>query len=108
MQLCNVKDDTYFCLEHGLEYLQERKASQRKHCILYYTHSKEEISALIRGINQRLDNSDDDESDSDVDVGNDGGGATSRRISELAKMQLKRPKTPPPRKNSDSSSSSEG
>ena len=46
--MCNVKEDTYFCLEHGLEYLQERKASQRKNCTLYYTHSKEEISGLIR------------------------------------------------------------
>ena len=52
----------YFCPEHALQYLQERKTAQRRNCKLYYTHSKEEISAIIKSVNQRLDDSDEEDS----------------------------------------------
>ena len=31
-QLCDVKEETYYCHEHALEYLQKMKQGQRRHC----------------------------------------------------------------------------
>jgi len=33
-KLCDVKEDTYYCHEHALEYLQKMKLAQRRHCKL--------------------------------------------------------------------------
>merc|ERR1719384_1103108 len=63
--VCDVKEDQYYCLDCAVKYLQSKKASQRKHCKLLYTHSKEEISAIIKDVNKRLDDESDDSSDSD-------------------------------------------
>lgn len=52
--VCDLKEDTYFCLDHAVKYLQGRKPSQRKHCKLLFTHSKEEISNLIKILNKKL------------------------------------------------------
>jgi hypothetical protein len=62
--LCDVKEDTYFCHEHAIEYLQKAKQPQRRACKLLFTHSKEEISSLIKGVNQRIQEPDDSSSDS--------------------------------------------
>ncbi len=66
-QMCDVKEDTYYCMQHAIEYLQEKKITQRKHCKLLYTHSKEEISAVIKAVNRRLNASDESSSSSDED-----------------------------------------
>ena len=70
LQVCDTKEDTYYCLTHAIEYLQDLKVSQRKQCKLYYTHSKEEISSVIKHLNKRLmeleDSSSEDEDDIEV------------------------------------------
>ena len=63
-QVHDVKEDTYYCLEHAIEYLQERKASQRKHCKLLYTHSKEEVSAIVKMVNARIEDTEESTSES--------------------------------------------
>jgi len=82
--VCDVKEDQYYCLDCAVKYLQSKKASQRKHCKLLYTHSKEEISAIIKDVNQRLDDdsSSDEDSDSDYEI-------KTKRISELSKEKKK-------------------
>ena len=65
--VCDLKEDTYYCLEHALQYLQERKANQRKNCKLFYTHSKEEISQVVKDLNRRLNDSALQSSSSDED-----------------------------------------
>ena len=65
IQVHDVKEDTYYCLEHAIEYLQERKASQRKHCKLLYTHSKEEVSAIVKMVNARIVDTEEEESSED-------------------------------------------
>jgi len=52
LQMCDIKEDTYYCMQHAIEYLQSKKPAQRKHCKLLYTHSKEEISAIIKSLNR--------------------------------------------------------
>ena len=64
IQVHDVKEDTYYCLEHAIEYLQERKASQRKHCKLLYTHSKEEVSAIVKMVNARIEDTEESTSES--------------------------------------------
>ena len=64
LQVHDVKEDTYYCLEHAIEYLQERKASQRKHCKLLYTHSKEEVSAIVKMVNARVEDAEESTSES--------------------------------------------
>merc|ERR1711981_595410 len=81
--LCDIKEDAYFCPEHALQYLQERKMAQRRNCKLYYTHSKEEISAIIKNVNQRLEDSDEEDSSSEDEMTR----PPIRRISEMSKMQ---------------------
>ena len=73
----------YFCPEHALQYLQERKMAQRRNCKLYYTHSKEEISSIIKSVNQRLEDSDDEDSSSEDEMTQ----PPCKRISEMNKMQ---------------------
>merc|ERR1712029_386810 len=87
--VCDVKEDQYYCLDCAVKYLQSKKASQRKHCKLLYTHSKEEISSIIKDVNKRLDNDSDDSSDSDSDTE-----IKTKRISELSKEQQKKKTTP--------------
>ncbi len=65
LQVCDLKEDTYYCLNHAVEYLQERKASQRKHCKLLYTHSKDEISGIVKMVNSRIQDSESSSSSSD-------------------------------------------
>ncbi len=60
--MCDLKEDTYYCMEHAIEYVQEKKITQRKHCKLLYTHSKEEITSLIKAVNKRLQNHDESSS----------------------------------------------
>ena len=64
LKVHDVKEDTYYCLEHAIEYLQERKASQRKHCKLLYTHSKEEVSAIVKMVNARIEDTEESTSES--------------------------------------------
>lgn len=88
-QVCDIKEDVYFCPEHALQYLQERKMGQRRNCKLYYTHSKEEISAIIKNVNQRLDDSDEEDSSSEDEMTR----PPCKRISEMSTMQWsQRPK----------------
>ena len=65
--------------------MQTRKATQRKNCKLLYTHSKEEISTIIKSVNNRLQEDSDSESDSD----NESGEISTKRISELGKEDPK-------------------
>ena len=60
--------------------------AQKKNCKLYYTHSKEEISSTIKHVNQRLEDSDDEDSSSEDDEMTK---PLSKRISEMSKMQYK-------------------
>ena len=60
LQVCDLKEDQYFCLDCAVKYLKTRKAPQRKHCKLLFTHSKEEISTLIKEVNDRIDDSDEE------------------------------------------------
>merc|ERR1711881_607915 len=76
-------EDAYFCPEHALQYLQERKMVQGPNCKLYYTHSKEEISSIIKSVNQRLEDSDEDDSSSEDEMTQ----PPCKRISEMNKMQ---------------------
>ncbi len=80
--MCDVKEDQYYCLDDAVKYLQTRKATQKKHCKLYYTHSKEEITAVIKEVNRRLDGDNSDYSESEE---SDYSGIPIRRVSELAK-----------------------
>ena len=57
--------------------------AQRKNCKLFYTHSKEEISAIIKSVNQRLEDSDDEDSSSEDEMTQ----PPCKRISEMNKMQ---------------------
>ena len=84
-QVCDIKEDQYYCLDDAVKYLQTRKATQRKNCKLLYTHSKEEISTIIKNINNRLQEDSDSESDSD----NEYGEISTKRISELDKEDPK-------------------
>ena len=79
--MCDVKEDQYYCLDDAVKYLQTRKSSQRKQCKLYYTHSKEEISSVIKHVNERLQDDSDDESSS----ASDSESIPIKRISELGK-----------------------
>jgi hypothetical protein len=66
LQLFDSKEETYYCHEHAIEYLQTLKSGQRRNCKLLYTHGKEEITAIIKMVNQRLeDDSDQSSSSSD-------------------------------------------
>ena len=57
--------------------------AQRRNCKLYYTHSKEEISAIIKNVNQRLEDSDEDDSSSDDEMTR----PPCKRVSEMGKME---------------------
>ena len=57
--------------------------AQRRNCKLFYTHSKEEISAIIKSVNQRLEDSDDEDSSSEDEMTQ----PPCKRISEMNKMQ---------------------
>ena len=81
-----MREDQYYCLDDAVKYLQSRKAAQRKHCKLLYTHSKEEISAIIKHVNRRLDEDSDEDSDSDSDSEK----ITIRRVSELGKEEARK------------------
>ena len=52
---------------------------------MLYTHSKEEISSIIKDVNKRLDDDSDDSSDSESD-----NEIKTKRISELSKEQQKK------------------
>ena len=65
--------------------MQTRKATQRKNCKLLYTHSKEEISTIIKNVNNRLQ----EDSDSESDTDDDNGLISTKRISELDKEDPK-------------------
>ncbi len=80
MQLCDVKEDTYYCHEHALEYLQQMKQGQRRHCKLLYTHGKEEITTVIKMVNQRLEEESDSSSLSSDEI-------AIRRVSEVKQQQ---------------------
>ena len=56
---------------------------QRRNCKLYYTHSKEEISAIIKSVNQRLEDSDEEDSSSEDEMTQ----PPCKRISEMRRMQ---------------------
>jgi hypothetical protein len=81
LQLCDVKEDAYFCHEHAIEYLQKMKQTQRRHCKLLYTHGKEEITAIIKMVNQRLEDEDSDSSSNSSDE------IAVRRVSEVKQQQ---------------------
>ena len=96
LQVCDVKEDQYYCLDCAVKYLQSKKAAQRKHCKLLYTHSKEEISAIIKDVNKRLEDEsseDEESSDSDFEI-------KTRRISELSKEKKKELKNEIPKLSS--------
>ena len=80
-QLCDVKEDSYYCHEHALEYLHKMKHGQRRHCKLLYTHGKDEITAIIKMVNQRLEEEDSDNSSNSSDE------IAIRRVSELKTQQ---------------------
>merc|ERR1712045_1077521 len=61
--VCDIKEDQYYCLDCAVKYLQTRKVAHRKQCKLLYTHSKEEISTIIKNVNRRLEEESDSESD---------------------------------------------
>ena len=84
-QVCDIKEDQYYCLDDAVKYLQTRKATQRKNCKLLYTHSKEEISTIIKNVNNRLQEDSDSESDTDDEIGQ----ISTKRISELDKEDPK-------------------
>ena len=65
--------------------MQTRKATQRKNCKLLYTHSKEEISTIIKNVNNRLQ----EDSDSESDTDNENDQISTKRISELDKEDPK-------------------
>lgn len=75
-----MKEDLYYCLDCAVKYLQTKKATQRKHCKLLFTHSKEEITTIIKELNNRLSDSDEEDS-SDTDEES----IPVRRVSELGK-----------------------
>ena len=79
-QVCDIKEDQYYCLDCAVKYLQTRKAVQRKQCKLLYTHSKEEISTIIKNVNRRLEEESDSDSDSDSDCDVN---FSTERVSEL-------------------------
>lgn len=85
--VCDVKEDTYYCLNHAIEYLQDRKQTLRKNCKILYTHSKEEICSIIKDLNKRLVDSDDDESSSDEEI-------EVKRTIEKKKPMVPRPVIP--------------
>ena len=104
-QVCDLKEDQYYCLDCAVKYLQTKKAAQRKNCKLYFTHSKEEITTIIKDVNRRFDDSDDEDSDE-----TDTESIPIKRISELGKVE-KKPKPPPkeePMSPNSSFSSSSG
>ena len=84
-QVCDIKEDQYYCLDDAVKYLQTRKATQRKNCKLLYTHSKEEISTIIKNVNNRLQ----EDSDSESDTDDESGQISTKRISELDKEDPK-------------------
>ena len=84
-QVCDIKEDQYYCLDDAVKYLQTRKATQRKNCKLLYTHSKEEISTIIKNVNNRLQ----EDSDSESDTDDENGHISTKRISELDKEDPK-------------------
>lgn len=51
--IANEKEESTYCLPHGLEYIKENK-NQIRHCKLLYTHTIEDIKDLLSKINQRL------------------------------------------------------
>lgn len=85
-QVCDLKEDRYYCLDDAVKYLQTRKAAQRKNCKLLFTHSKEEISTIIKDVNRRLE---DEDSSDDSDTQQ----IATRRISELGK-EVKKERDP--------------
>ena len=104
-QVCDLKEDQYYCLDCAVKYLQTKKAAQRKNCKLYFTHSKDEITTIIKDVNRRFDDSDDEDSDE-----TDTESIPIKRISELGKVE-KKPKPPPkeePMSPNSSFSSSSG
>ena len=68
--------------------MQARKATQRKQCKLLYTHSKEEISSIIKNVNRRLEEESESETDSDSEQ------ISTKRISELGKEEPKEQSVP--------------
>ena len=97
LQVCDLKEDQYFCLDCAVKYLKTRKAPQRKHCKLLFTHSKEEISTLIKEVNDRIDDSDEEDDDNNSsDSDHDLSTIPIRRISELGNKSQN--KKPPPKK----------
>ena len=76
LQLFDSKEETYYCHEHAMEYLQTLKSAQRRNCKLLYTHGKEEITAIIKMVNQRLEEDLDQSSSSSDDM-------TVHRVSEV-------------------------
>lgn len=60
---------------------------QRKHCKLLYTHSKEEITAIIKNLNRRLEEESSDEESSNSENEK----FSTKRISELGK-EAEKPK----------------
>ncbi|TRY61383.1 hypothetical protein TCAL_01483 [Tigriopus californicus] len=85
--VCDVKEDTYYCLKHAIEYLQDRKQTLRKNCKILYTHSKEEICSIIKDLNKRMVDSDDDESSSEEEL-------EVKRTIEKKKPMVPRPVIP--------------
>uniref|UniRef100_A0A0K2T9N0 Putative LOC100870657 [Apis florea] n=1 Tax=Lepeophtheirus salmonis TaxID=72036 RepID=A0A0K2T9N0_LEPSM len=66
----DIKEDSYYCLDHGIECLQKTKFSLRKNFKLLFTHSKDEITTIIKLVNRKIEDalsegsSDDGETDS--------------------------------------------
>ena len=89
-------------MDDAVKYLQTRKAAQRKHCKLLYTHSKEEISTIIKNVNSKIqeaESSDEDSSSDEYDK------ISLKRYSELGKDEPKPKPKPEPSLREDLSPS---
>lgn len=53
--IANVDEESTYCLTHGIEYITENK-QMVKNCKLLYTHTLEEISMILKKLEERLNN----------------------------------------------------